>query len=51
MDDRILFATDYPHLDFDDPFRILPTSIVGDDRRRKILYENANRLYDFDGSR
>jgi predicted TIM-barrel fold metal-dependent hydrolase len=44
MDDKIMFATDYPHWDFDAPDRALPTRI-GVERRRKIMAENARALY------
>jgi predicted TIM-barrel fold metal-dependent hydrolase len=44
MDDRIMFATDYPHWDFDSPERAIP-STLGDDRRRRILRDNAEALY------
>ena len=42
--DRILFATDYPHWDFDDPrdaFKIR----LSDDERRMVFAENARHLY------
>jgi predicted TIM-barrel fold metal-dependent hydrolase len=42
--DRILFASDYPHWDFDDPFLALPPSL--DERRRtQIFHDNACTLY------
>jgi predicted TIM-barrel fold metal-dependent hydrolase len=41
MDDRILFASDYPHWDFDNPDRVLTESVVGAERREKILARNA----------
>jgi hypothetical protein len=44
MDDRLMFATDYPHWDFDAPDRAFPRS-VSDERRRKFLGTNAARLY------
>jgi predicted TIM-barrel fold metal-dependent hydrolase len=44
MTDRILFATDYPHWDFDSPDQTLPRSISKDDRAR-IFAGNACRLY------
>jgi predicted TIM-barrel fold metal-dependent hydrolase len=47
MDDRLIFATDYPHWDFDDPARILPASRVGVERRRKIAHANAERIFPF----
>ena len=42
--DRIMFASDYPHWDFDDPFYALPAGLDGATRRR-ILSENARSLY------
>jgi uncharacterized protein len=45
--DRILFSSDYPHWDFDDPFVVVPPSL-GDERRRQIYSGNAQTLYRFD---
>jgi predicted TIM-barrel fold metal-dependent hydrolase len=47
MDDRIMFASDYPHWDFDDPERVLPASLIGAERRKRILSENALSFFDF----
>jgi predicted TIM-barrel fold metal-dependent hydrolase len=44
--DRILFASDYPHWDFDDPFNAIPP-LFGEDRRRQIFSGNAYSLYGF----
>ena len=44
MDDRLMFATDYPHWDFDAPDQAIPSS-VGQELRRAIRAGNANRLY------
>jgi predicted TIM-barrel fold metal-dependent hydrolase len=42
--DRIMFSTDYPHWDFDDPFVALPPSL--DEARRGQIYSgNARALY------
>ena len=45
MDDRLLFATDYPHWDFDAPDRAIP-SVVPAELRAKIFADNALALYD-----
>lgn len=42
--DRILFSSDYPHWDFDDPRHALPAGL-DPVARRNILSENARRLY------
>lgn len=42
--DRIMYASDYPHWDFDSPDDALPPSLPKE-TRRKILHENACRLY------
>ena len=42
--DRIMFASDYPHWDFDDPRLALP-SALGLERKRAILSGNARALY------
>jgi uncharacterized protein len=42
--DRVMFASDYPHWDFDDPERALPPEI-GPELRSRILYDNAARLF------
>jgi hypothetical protein len=43
-DDRLMFATDYPHWDFDAPDQAFPTEIAPD-LKRKIMAENARALY------
>jgi predicted TIM-barrel fold metal-dependent hydrolase len=48
MNDRLLFATDYPHWDFDDPNRVLPASVVGASVRKQILSTNAEALFRFE---
>ena len=45
--DRILFSSDYPHWDFDDPFVSLPPTLT-DEQRRKIYAGNARALYRLD---
>ena len=42
--DRILFASDYPHWDFDDPMLALPPQL-SEERRRMIYSGNARALY------
>jgi hypothetical protein len=42
--DRLLFATDYPHWDFDNPDSVLPTG--GSAAERAMLFrDNAAALY------
>jgi len=40
----LCFSSDFPHWDFDDPLRIFP-SIVPEETRRRILWDNAVELY------
>ncbi len=42
--DRLLFASDYPHWDFDDPFRAFPAGI-DEMHKRAILTANAKPVY------
>jgi hypothetical protein len=42
--DRLMFATDYPHWDFDDPMRVLPAGIDAS-RREQFMLGNALTLY------
>ena len=42
--DRIMFASDYPHWDFDDPFLALPPSL-SEKQRTQIYSANAHALY------
>lgn len=49
MDDRVMFATDYPHWDFDSPERAIP-KLLGADRRDRILGANARALYRLDAA-
>jgi predicted TIM-barrel fold metal-dependent hydrolase len=44
MDDHLLFATDYPHWDFDEPSRVLPAG-VSDANREAFYLGNAKKLY------
>ena len=45
--DRIMFSSDYPHWDFDDPFVALPPAI-GEEQQRMIYSGNARALYRLD---
>jgi predicted TIM-barrel fold metal-dependent hydrolase len=42
--DRIMFSSDYPHWDFDDPFTALPPSLT-EAQRRMVYADNARALY------
>jgi uncharacterized protein len=42
--DRLLFASDYPHWDFDDPFRAFPAGLP-QERHKQILTSNARAVY------
>jgi predicted TIM-barrel fold metal-dependent hydrolase len=42
--DRLLFATDYPHWDYDDPAQVLPFRL-GDAQRQQFFIDNARALY------
>jgi uncharacterized protein len=44
MEDRLMFATDYPHWDFDSPAQALPRGLTKE-LRAKLLHENACDLY------
>jgi uncharacterized protein len=46
MTDRIMFASDYPHWDFDSPAMTLPRA-VPKELKAKIMASNACRLYGF----
>jgi uncharacterized protein len=43
----LMFATDYPHWDFDSPTRALPSELSADIKRR-ILGQNAVEFYRLD---
>ena len=45
--DRIMFSSDYPHWDFDDPFVSLPPFLT-EEQRRMIYAGNARALYRLD---
>jgi len=42
--DRLLFATDYPHWDYDDPTQVLPMPLP-EQQRRGFFFDNARALY------
>ena len=42
--DKLLFATDYPHWDYDDPARALPIHLP-EERRQNFFLNNALKLY------
>ena len=42
--DKLLFATDYPHWDYDDPMHALPLPIE-ETRRKDFFLGNALRVY------
>lgn len=44
-DDMLMFATDYPHWDYDDPNRAFPVRLLAG-LKRKIFHDNASALYD-----
>ena len=48
--DRLIFASDYAHWDWDAPDMAIPARIP-DEVRRKIFYDNAAGLYGFDAAR
>ncbi len=49
-DDILVFSTDYPHFDFDDPNAAIPKSLPAG-TREKILWKNAANFYDLDPTR
>ena len=42
--DRVLYSTDYPHWDFDDPAQAIPLKI-SEENRQKLFLTNALQLY------
>ena len=42
--DNVVFATDYPHFDFDDPDTVFPKAVPSE-LRAKVLRENGCRLF------
>jgi hypothetical protein len=43
LGDRLMYSSDYPHWDFDEPSYLPSTLPI--ENRRKILGENASKLY------
>lgn len=43
--DRIMFPSDYPHWDYDEPGTILDLSFLGDEQKRRILSTNAEEVF------
>jgi predicted TIM-barrel fold metal-dependent hydrolase len=44
LGERLMFSSDYPHWDFDDPHVVLPRGL-GDERRARIFAATAGALY------
>ena len=44
-EDHLLYASDYPHWDFDTPSTVYDTPFLSDRAKRKILGENARKLF------
>ena len=42
--DKLLFATDYPHWDYDDPDQVLPMPLA-EEKKRDFFLNNAAKLY------
>jgi predicted TIM-barrel fold metal-dependent hydrolase len=47
LEDQLVFTTDFPHMDFDAPSAVLDHPGLTDATKRKMLGENAERLFDF----
>jgi predicted TIM-barrel fold metal-dependent hydrolase len=46
-DDVLVFSTDYPHFDFDDPQQAIPRSL-SETTREKLFWKNAAAFYELD---
>jgi hypothetical protein len=42
--DRLLFSTDYPHWDFDDPHTVFKVKL-SEAQKQQLFYGNAAKLY------
>jgi len=47
LTDQLVFTTDYPHMDFDAPVAVLDHPGLTAETKRKMMGENAARLFDF----
>jgi predicted TIM-barrel fold metal-dependent hydrolase len=45
MADRLIFATDYPHWDFDAPDQALPKTRLPEEFERQLFFQNALDFY------
>ena len=45
LQDKLMFATDYPHWDFDAPDACLPNVQLPDGFEAKLMFQNARKLY------
>mgnify|MGYP001409914618 FL=1 len=45
---QLLYSSDYPHWDFDPPYRIWDLEFLTEDERKAILCGNAQRLFRLD---
>ena len=45
--EHFLFASDYPHFDYDDPTAILRLSFLDPDQKANVLARNAQRVFNF----
>ncbi|MBN9109356.1 MAG: amidohydrolase [Pseudonocardia sp.] len=49
LENRLMYSSDYPHWDFDAPDQAVP-KVFGEERRRRIMVDNAAALYGFGGA-
>lgn len=43
--DRLLYASDYPHWDYDEPTTVTELPFLDEDEKRRILAENARKVF------